>query len=88
MDNNCKKDEALLEVIDKALEENASKVDALKAVIAYKRANRGLVGMHISDYDSWRGWKSDAERIAADILQMEKACAEGKGKSNDVMECI
>lgn len=78
-------DEELVKVIDESISNSPSFVEALGKVIKWKKENRGLKGFHISTPpDVLCGTRKvkypadEADRIAYNILMMEKDCALGQ----------
>ena len=77
----------LLTVIDKSIGDSSSYVDALDKVIKWKKENRGLKGIHISaPLDVLCGTRKvedpadEANKMAYDVLMMERSGALGKWK--------
>ena len=84
MDKN-KVDEELVKVIESAISESKSCIEALDKVIEWKKANRGLKGFHVStSMDIMLGTRKvedpneEAEKMAHDVLMMDLACARGQ----------
>ena len=80
-------DEELVKVIEEAISGSSSYVDALDKVIKWKKENRGLKGFHISTpLDVLCGTRKvedpadEANKMAYDVLMMERAGALGKWK--------
>ena len=74
----------LLTVIDEAIDDSPSYVDALDRVVEWEKKNRGLRGFHISTpLDVLCGTKkvedpaNEADKMAHDVLMMERARAMG-----------
>ena len=93
MDEN-KVDVELVKVIESAISESKSCVEALDKVIEWKTANRGLKGFHVSTpMDIILGTRKvedpneEAEKMAHDVLMMDLACAKGhyKDVTNEVL---
>ena len=77
----------LLTVIDKSIGDSPSYVEALDKVIKWEKENRGLKGFHISTpLDVLCGTRKvedpadEANKMAYDVLMMERAGALGKWK--------
>ncbi len=86
-------DEELLKVIDEAIANSADYLDAFDKVIDFKKKNRGLKGFHVSPpIDFYLNTRKDidpkveANKIAHDILMMEKARAKGELKEVPMSE--
>ena len=86
-------DEELLKVIDESLANSEDYLEAFDKVIDFKKKHRGLKGYHVSqpidfylntrkDIDP----KAEANKIAHDILMMEKARAKGELKEVPMSE--
>jgi hypothetical protein len=82
-----KVDLELVKVIESAISESRSCVEALDRVIEWKKANRGLKGFHVSTpIDIMLGTREvedpneEAEKMAHDVLMMNLACAKGRYK--------
>lgn len=80
-----KVDLELVKAIESAISESRSCVDALDKVIEWKKANRGLIGFHVSTpMDVMLGNRKvedpneEAEKMAHDVLMMDLACARGQ----------
>lgn len=74
----------LLTVIDEAIGDSPSYVDALDKVVEWQKQNRGLKGIHISTpLDVLCGTRKvedtvdEANKMAHDVLMMERARAMG-----------
>ena len=90
-------DEELLKVIDEAIANSADYLEAFDKVIDFKKKHRGLKGYHVSppidfylntrnDIDPKVDPKVEANKIAHDILMMEKARAKGELKEVPMSE--
>ena len=55
--------------------------ERLQRVIDFKRAKRGLIGMHCSTYPADPAKAASAEETAKCIFMMEKECASGNMKT-------
>ena len=82
-----KVDAELVKVIESAISESKSCVEALDKVIEWEKANRGLRGFHVSTpMDVMLGTREvedpieEAEKMAHDVLIMDLACAKGHYK--------
>ena len=81
------KDPELVKVIDDAIANSASHIEALDKVIAFQKEHRGLIGIHISaPLDILTGQvkvddpSAEAEKMAKDILMLERDSALGNTK--------
>ena len=84
---DSKVDEELVKVIESAISESKSCVEALDKVIEWKKVNRGLKGFHVSpSIDIMLGTQKvkdlneEAEKMAHGVLMMDLACAKGHYK--------
>lgn len=84
-------DEELLKVIDEAIANSPSHVDALDKVVEWQKKNRGLKGIHISTpLDVLCGTRKvedpveEANKMAYGVLLTERARAKGELKEVDV----
>ena len=89
-----KVDAELVKVIESAISESKSCVEALDKVIEWEKANRGLRGFHVSTpMDVMLGTREvedpieEAEKMAHDVLMMHLADASGQYKdvTNEIL---
>ena len=87
-------DAELIKVIEDAISESKSCLEAFDKVVEWKKKNRGLTGFHVSaPLDVMCGQrtiddpKEEAEKMAHDILLMDLDCAKGhyKDVTNEVL---
>ena len=78
------KDPELVKVIDDAIANSASHIEALDKVIAFQKEHRGLIGIHVSaPLDILTGQRkvedpsAEAEKMAEGVLMMERESALG-----------
>lgn len=83
----------LLTVIDESIGDSPSYVDALDKVVEWEKKNRGLKGIHISaPLDVLCGTRKvedpvdEANKMAYDVLMMEKSRAKGELKEVPMSE--
>ena len=81
------KDPELVKVIDDAIANSASHIEALDKVIAFQKEHRGLQGFHVSaPLDILTGQRKGenpavvAENMAKDVLMIKRECALGNTK--------
>ena len=91
---DSKVDAELVKVIESAISESKSCIEALDKVVEWKKANRGLTGFHVSTpIDIMLGTRKvedpnkEVEKMAHDVLMMDLACARGQYKdvTNEVL---
>ena len=78
-------DAELVKVIEDAMRESKTCMEALDKVIEWKKKNRGFIGMHVSPpLDVMCGQRTiddpreEAEKMAHGILLIDLACARGQ----------
>lgn len=85
-------DEELLKVIDESIANSKDYLEAFDKVIDFKKKHRGLKGFHITPLGFYLNKREDidpkdeANKIAHDILMMEKASAKGELKEVPMSE--
>ena len=87
-------DEELLKVIDESIANSNDYLEAFDKVIDFKKKHRGLKGFHVSpSMDNFLNPdkkevdpKEEANKMAHDILMMEKARAKGELKEVPMSE--
>ena len=80
-----KTDDELVMVIEDAINNSGTFLEAFDKVVNWKRKNRGLKGFHVSaPLDVMCGLRKiddpneEAEKMAHDVLMMDLACANGQ----------